>query len=148
MQTLNEKSKLFFLDLVREVTLIHSTELRFRDMLALTIELSIDDQPTPRGKLKSYILANYQSELVFVSEIAFFLLDEQAPGETDHRKIMVLPQWVYLESTIGKEVSAALTANWDINVEPALNAKHCLIAETWLADLQLDGFGYQEDAGY
>jgi hypothetical protein len=148
MQTLNEKSKLFFLDLVKEATLIHSTELRFRDMIALTIELWIDDQPTLQGKLKSYILANYRTELVFVPEIAFFLLDGQAPGETDHRKIRVLPQWVYLESTTGKEVSAELTGNWDIKVDPALNAKHCLIAEAWLADLELDGFTNQADAGY
>ena len=142
MQTLNEKSKLFFLDLVREATLIHSTELRFRDIIALTIELSIDDQPTPHGKLRGYILANYRTDVFFVPEIAFFLLDGQAPGETDHRKIRVLPQWVYLESTTGKEVSAELTSNWDINVDPGLNAKHCLIAETWLADMERDGFGY------
>ncbi|SRR5258708_30237434 len=145
MQTLNERSKLFFIDLVKEATLIHSTELNFRGKIALTIELWIDDKPTLRGKLKSYILANYRTELVFVPEIAFFLLDTQGPGETDHRKIMVLPQWVYLESTTGKEISAELTSSGDIQVDPALNARHCRVAEAWLAGLELDGFARPED---
>jgi hypothetical protein len=148
MQSLNEKSKLFFLDLVKEVTLIHSTELNLRGKIALTIELWIDDNPTPWGKLKSYILANYRTGSPFVSEISFFLLDQQAPGGTDHRKIMVLPQWVYLESTTGKEVSAELTLNWDIKVDSPLNAKHCAIAEAWLARLELDGFARPEDSDY
>ena len=147
MQTLNEKSKLLFLDLVRETTLNHSTELKFQDMLALVIELWIDDQPTTRRKLKSYILANYRAEMVFVTEIAFFLLDARAPGEADHRKIMVLPQWVYLERTTGKEVSAELTTDGDIQVDPILNEKHCTIAEAWLAGLEFDGFSRLERPG-
>jgi hypothetical protein len=145
MQTLNNKSRFLFLQLVNDVTLTNSAEIQIRGKIAVVVELMLDIPDTRNGRLKKYVISNYQTDLPFVPEMGFLVLDNQAPWEVNYRKIAVLPEWVWNENTAEREVSAIITRDRDIIVVPELNSKHCQLAAAWLDKLEEDGFGQTEE---
>lgn len=145
MQTLSEKNLLLFLKLVEDATLRNSSEIQIRGKIALVVELLLDVPDKPNGRLKQYVLSNYQSDLPFVPEIGFLLLDNQAPGEVNLQKVRVLPEWIWSENTAGKQVSVVLSPDLELVIIPNLNKAHCQRAERWLDELERNGFGQPDE---
>lgn len=144
MKTLHANSTKIFLELVKNVTLLRDGKCKNSDKLAFSVYLLVEYPDTPLGRVGIYIIGNHQQAHPFVPEMSFFLVDRQKDGEVDLEKISIVPRYAYL-GLKGREVSAEFTGNREIEAYPELNTKHCIIADTWLANLELGGYTEEFD---